>query len=163
MAQIHIPREIPIRFLPRSRGARLLFGILTLIGLVAFLNTLSWDASRAWRAYVVNWLFFTSVAAGAMALTAATTITKARWNWSVRRMSLAFSAFLPIAFVLLIPMLFLRENYFPWIEMMEYDYIVQKKEFDFALDIDHVAGADAGRRRDAHGVPEAVVAEIDDP
>ena len=85
MAQIHIPREIPIRFLPRSKGANLLFGLLTLIGLVAFLNTLGWDASRAWRAYVVNWLFFTSVAAGAMALTAATTITKARWNWSVRR------------------------------------------------------------------------------
>ncbi|MGD8360254.1 MAG: hypothetical protein PVJ04_02400 [Gemmatimonadota bacterium] len=127
MAQIHIPREIPIRFLPRSRGARLLFGLLTLIGLVAFLNTLGWDAARAWRAYVVNWLFFTSVAAGAMALTAATTITKARWNWSVRRMSLAFSAFLPIAFVLLLPMLGLREGYFPWIEAMGTDPVLQRK------------------------------------
>jgi hypothetical protein len=127
MAQIHIPSEIPVRFLPRSRGANVFFGILILIGLVAFFNTLAWDAPRAWRAYVVNWLFFTSVAAGALALTAATTITKARWNWSVRRMSLAFSAFLPVAFVLLLPMLGLREGYFPWIEAMASDPIVQKK------------------------------------
>jgi len=127
MAQIHIPSEIPVRFLPRSRGANIFFGILILIGLVAFFNTLAWDAPRAWRAYAVNWLFFTSVATGAMALTAATTITKARWNWSVRRMSLAFSAFLPIAFLLLLPMLGLREGYFPWIEAMASDPIVQKK------------------------------------
>ena len=127
MAQIHIPSEIPVRFIPRSRGTNIFFGILIVIGLGAFFNTLAWDAPRAWRAYVVNWLFFTSVAAGAMALTAATTITKARWNWSVRRMSLAFSAFLPVAFVLLLPMLGLREGYFPWIEAMASDPIVQKK------------------------------------
>jgi len=39
----------------------------------------------------------------------------------------AFAAFLPVAFLLLIPMLFLRENYFPWIEAMAHDPIVQKK------------------------------------
>ncbi len=127
MAQIHIPSEIPIRFLPRSRGANLLFGLLILVGGGAFVVTLMRDPAQAWRAYVVNWLFFTSVAAGAMALVAATTITKARWNWSVRRVSLAFAAFLPIAFVLLIPMLGLREGYFPWIEAMASDPIVQKK------------------------------------
>ena len=85
------------------------------------------DPAQAWRAYVVNWLFFTSVAAGAMALMAATTITKARWNWSVRRVGLAFVAFLPISFLLLLPMLGLREGYFPWIEAMAHDPIVQKK------------------------------------
>ena len=127
MAQIHIPSEIPVRFLPRSRGANIFFGVLVVLGLVAFFNTMAWDPSRAWRAYVVNWLFFTSVAAGAMALVAATTITKARWNWSVRRVGLAFAAFLPISFILLLPMLGLREGYFPWIEAMAYDPIVQKK------------------------------------
>jgi hypothetical protein len=127
MAQIHIPSEIPVRFLPSSKRGNIFFGILVVVGLAAFLNTLASDPDRAWRAYVVNWLFFTSIAAGAMAFTAATTITKARWNWSVRRMSLAFSAFLPFAFLLLIPMLGLREGYFPWIEAMASDPIVQKK------------------------------------
>jgi len=127
MSQIHIPSEIPVRFIPRSKGANVFFGILIVIGLVAFFNTLAWDAPRAWRAYVVNWLFFTSIAAGAMALMAATTITKARWNWSVKRVGLAFVAFLPISFLLLLPMLGLREGYFPWIEAMAHDPILQKK------------------------------------
>jgi len=90
MGQIHIPREIPVRFLPRSKGANGFFGILILLGLISFFGTLMRDPAQAWRAYVVNWLFFTSIACGSMALVAATTITKARWNWSVRRVSLAF-------------------------------------------------------------------------
>jgi len=127
MAQIHMPREIPVRYLPRSAGANLFFGILIVLGLAAFVGTLLRDPDQAWRAYVVNWLFFTSVAAGAMALMAATTITKARWNWSVRRVGLAFAAYLPISFLLLLPMLGLREGYFPWIEAMAFDPIVQNK------------------------------------
>lgn len=127
MAQIHMPREIPVRYLPRSAGANLFFGILIVLGLAAFVGTLLRDPDQAWRAYVVNWLFFTSVAAGAMAFMAATTITKARWNWSVRRVGLAFAAYLPISFLLLLPMLGLREGYFPWIEAMAFDPIVQNK------------------------------------
>jgi hypothetical protein len=127
MGQIYIPKEIPIRFLPRSRGANAYFGILIVLGLVSFVGTLLRDPDQAWRAYVVNWLFFTSVATGAMALVAATTITKARWNWSVRRLGLAFSAFLPISFLLLLPMLGLGGAYFPWVEAMASDPIVQNK------------------------------------
>jgi hypothetical protein len=127
MAQMHIPREIPVRYLPRSAGANALFVLFIVLGLAAFVGTVLRDPQQAWRAYVVNWLFFTSVATGAMALMAATTITKARWNWSVRRAGLAFSAFLPISFLLLLPMLSLREGYFPWIEAMAYDPIVQNK------------------------------------
>ena len=52
---------------------------------------------------------------------------KAKWNWSVRRVSLAFVAFLPISFVLLLPMLTLGDDYFPWIEAMTHDPIVQNK------------------------------------
>ncbi len=127
MAQIHIPREIPVRYLQRSSGANVLFVILILLGGTAFVATLLRDPAQAWRAYVVNWLFFTSIAAGAVAFLAATTITKARWNWSVRRLGLAFVAFLPFSFLLLLPMLGLREGYFPWIEAMAHDPVVQKK------------------------------------
>ncbi|NNM03643.1 MAG: hypothetical protein HKO65_00965 [Gemmatimonadetes bacterium] len=127
MAQIHIPKEIPIRYLPRSKGATAFFVILVLLGGLAFAGTWMRDPDQAWRAYVVNWLFFTSVACGAMVLVTATTIVKARWNWSVRRVGLAFSAFLPISFILLLPMLGLGEDYFPWIEAMAHDPIVQKK------------------------------------
>jgi len=127
MGQIHIPKEIPVRYLPRTKGGNAYFVILILLGLISFFVTFTRDPAQAWRAYVVNWLFFTSVACGAMVLFAATTIVKARWNWSVRRVGLAFSAFLPISFVLLLPMLGLGEGYFPWIEAMAHDPIIQKK------------------------------------
>ena len=127
MHDISIPSELPARYLDRSRGAALLAGLLTAVGAAAFAAYLLISPDRAWQAYVSNWLFFTSIAQGAVILCAATVITKARWNWSVRRLSLAFGAFLPVSFLLLLPMLTLRENYFPWIELMATDEIVQAK------------------------------------
>ncbi|MDT8340728.1 MAG: hypothetical protein RQ751_04380 [Longimicrobiales bacterium] len=125
MAQIHVPDSIPVRFAPRA--PRPMIGGLILVGGLAFVGRLVTDPQAAWISYVSNWLFFTSIAAGAVMFAAATTIVKARWNWSLRRLSVAGAAFLPVAFVLLVPMLFLREGYFPWIEAMATDPIVQKK------------------------------------
>lgn len=128
MAHIHVPGDIPVRYLPRSRNASLLAGGLFAVGLVAFVIRLGQDPQSAWVSYVSNWLFFTSVSMGGIILAVATWITKAKWNWSVRRISQALGAFLPIAFVLVLPMLGLRENYFPWIEEMAHDPILQSKQ-----------------------------------
>jgi hypothetical protein len=128
MAHIHIPHEIPVRYLERSRGGMLLGAGMFLVGLVAFVVMLATDARTAWVSYVSNWLFFTSVAMGAVIFAAATTIVSARWNWSLRRVSIGFAAYLPIAFVLMLPMLGLRENYFPWIAEMASDPILQAKQ-----------------------------------
>ncbi len=127
MAHIHIPDTIPARFLPRSKTLPLVFGAMVLVGAVAFVMQLRADAQSAWISYVSNWLFFSSVAMGAVIFAAVTTIVKAKWNWSLRRVSLSGAAFLPVAFVLLLPMLLLRENYFPWIEQLAYDPLVQAK------------------------------------
>ncbi len=128
MHEIPVPSEIRAWYLPRTRGNLLIPAGLALVGFIAFLVLLGSNPDRAWQAYVSNWLFFTSIAQGALILCAATVITKAKWNWSVRRISLAFGAFLPLSFLLLLPMvLFLRESYFPWIEKMEYDHVVQLK------------------------------------
>jgi len=128
MHEIPVPSEIRPWYLPRARGALLIPAAMVVVGAIAFVVLLAGNPDRAWQAYVSNWLFFTSIAQGALILCAVTVITKAKWNWSVRRISLAFGAFLPVSFLLLLPMLFsLRENYFPWIEKMEYDHIVQLK------------------------------------
>ncbi len=127
MAHHHIPSEIPVRYLPRSRGTSTLVGALIVVGLMSFVIRLSQDAHSAWISYVSNWLFFTSISAGAVLFAMATWIVKAKWNWSVRRVSQSFVAFLPIAFVLLLPMLGLREGYFPWIEEMAHDPVLQRK------------------------------------
>ncbi len=122
-----IPNEIPHRYLPRSRRGTLLCAALVAVGLIAFILRLVTDPDRAWQAYVSNWLFFAGIAQGAIILAAATTITKAKWDWPLRRVTLAFGAFLPIAFILFLPMLTLGENYFSWMHYMEHDEIVQKK------------------------------------
>lgn len=127
MAHIHIPDSIPTRYLQKSQSWNLLAGGLILVGAVAFFMTLGRDADQAWRAYIVNWLLFTSVATGACIVAVVTWIVKAKWNWSLRRISISFVAFLPIAFVLMFPMLTLGGDYFPWVEMMATDPIVQKK------------------------------------
>ena len=127
MSHIHVPSEIPVRYLPRSKNANVLFVGMFIVGLAGFIFALGNDADRAWQSYVSNWLFFTNVAMGAMLLTVVTWMTKSRWNWSVRRVSLSFVAFLPISFVMFLPMLGLGESFFPWIAEMAHDPVLQKK------------------------------------
>ena len=124
MSHIHVPLEIPIRYLPRSETANKVYLGMFVVGLAGFVFALSTDADRAWQSYVSNWLFFTNIAMGAMLLTVVTWITKAKWNWSVRRVSLAFVAFLPISFVMFLPMLALGESYFPWVAELAQDPIL---------------------------------------
>ncbi|MBT6888732.1 MAG: hypothetical protein HOA23_11865 [Gemmatimonadales bacterium] len=129
MAHIHIPSEVPVRYLPRSKNASMMAGVLFLVGLVSFVIRLGQDPDQAWISYVSNWLFFTSIAIGGVLFGIATWIVKSKWNWSMRRVSQSFVAFLPFSFLLALPMLFmLRENYFPWIDMMGVDPVVSQKE-----------------------------------
>ncbi len=128
MAHIEIPHEVPTRHLRRSRGRTLLFGGMALVGLLAFGLGLLFAPDRAWRGYVVAWLYTTSIAMGAIVFTAATIIVKAKWDWSVRRVGMAFAAFLPVSFVLFLPMLGLGDAYFPWIEEMAHDVVIQEKQ-----------------------------------
>jgi hypothetical protein len=128
MATIPVPERLPVRYLERSRVASIAFAAMALVGAGAFFVQLQHDETAAWASYVANWLFFTSVAMGAVMFAAATSIVKAKWNWSVRRVSVAFAAFLPVAFLLLVPMLLgARESYFPWIEEMAHDPVLQAK------------------------------------
>jgi hypothetical protein len=123
----HIPSEVPVRYLPRSKTANTVIGAMIAVGLLSFVVRLGQDSQSAWISYITNWLFFTSISIGGVLFAVATWIVKARWNWSLRRVSQSFAAFLPISFVLLLPMLTLGADYFPWIEMMATDPVVQKK------------------------------------
>jgi len=128
MAGVTAPAEIPVRYLPRSGTANAIIGALFVVGLGAFVLRLGQNPQQAWISYVTNWLFFTSLAIGGVLFAVATWIVKAKWNWSVRRVSQSFAAFLPISFLLLLPMLGAGETYFPWIALMESDPIVQNKD-----------------------------------
>ena len=127
MAHIHVPAEVSVCYLPRSRKANLLILAFIVVGVVSFYIRWRQDPQAAWISNITNWLYLTSVSMGGLLLAVATWITKAKWNWSMRRVNQSFVAFLPLSFLLVLPMLSLGESYFPWIEMMASDPVVQNK------------------------------------
>ena len=128
MSHIHVPDEIPVRYLERTKQMDFVVTALVVVGAVAFGIALVTNPHMAWISWVSNWLFFTSIACGAVLFNVATTIVKARWNWSTKRATLAFGAYLPFAFLTLLPMLGLGGSFFPWVDAMVSDPGLQKKQ-----------------------------------
>ena len=109
--------ELPVRRLePVPPGLRVAAPVLTGLGLVALIAALLVDPTRAWRAYLVNWLFFLSLAQGPMLLAAVVSITKGLWSRPVRRFALSFVAAVPLMYLAIIPLFFAAGHIFPWIE-----------------------------------------------
>ncbi|HEX6938192.1 MAG TPA: hypothetical protein VF158_02180 [Longimicrobiales bacterium] len=106
---------IPVRrFEGFPKPALLLCVGLVVVGAAAFIAALVTDAERAWRAYLFNWLYFGSMAEGAVMLAVAVILARGLWARPVRRIALGFVAFLPIWYVLLFPLLFQGEAIFHW-------------------------------------------------
>jgi hypothetical protein len=116
VAQHSSHAELPLtrlhRLPPRLRAAA---PALVGLGAIGLVTALVLDPDRGWRAYLVNWLFFMSVAQGAVLLAAVVSITKGLWSRPIRRFALSFVAFLPIALLAMIPMFFAAGHIFPWI------------------------------------------------
>ncbi len=103
---------------PRKSPRRLmaLFLILLLIGAGAFLVGISGSqAHRAWQAFLINFLFWAGLSAGAMLFVAVLNMTNSRWGRPMKRPAEALGAFLPVAFLLFWVLYFGREEIFPWV------------------------------------------------
>jgi hypothetical protein len=109
--------EMPVRRLdPVPPGLRIAGPVLIAVGLLGLIVALLVDPTRAWRAYLVNWLFFLSLAHGPLLLAAAVSITKGLWSRPVRRFALSFVAATPLLYLAMIPLFFAAGHIFPWIE-----------------------------------------------
>jgi hypothetical protein len=110
--------DMPVRRIETvGGGLRVAIPALIGIGALAFVAALLVDETRAWRAYYINWLFFLSIAQGGFMLAVVTSIAKGLWSRPIRRIALAHAAFLPIAFVTVLPILiFGAPHIWPWIE-----------------------------------------------
>jgi hypothetical protein len=118
VAHGHDLHELPARRIENvATGLRTGIIALLLIGFGAFVLGLTLHPARAWRAYYVNWLFFMSIAQGGFMLAVVTTIAKGIWSRPIRRIALANVAYLPVAFLLVLPILFGgAQHIWPWIE-----------------------------------------------
>lgn len=75
-------------------------GLLALAGAALFILSLTGaEADRAWQLFHVNWLYFTGLAGGSVAIAAVHKIVKARWSGVVLRFAEAAVAFFPISLV----------------------------------------------------------------
>jgi hypothetical protein len=109
--------ELPVRRLEAApRAAAIAVPVLVLLGVVVFVAALMTDPARAWRAYHFNWIYFTTIAQGGFMLAVVTTLAKGMWSRPIRRFALAFSAFLPISYLLVIPIFIGARHIFPWID-----------------------------------------------
>jgi Ni/Fe-hydrogenase subunit HybB-like protein len=89
---------------------------LVLIGLGAFVMALGSDhPEKAWRAYIMNFLLWSGMAQGAVAFSAVTHVTKARWSKGLSELAESFSAFFPVSFVLFLILFFGKGEVFPWL------------------------------------------------
>ena len=112
-----IPRERVI-----SAGAKPLPAIirpvslgLAILGLIIFVYGAATGNDRAWHAFQVNWLFFTTISSAAVMFVAVQRITTARWSRGIIRFSEGFVAFLPLALVGLVVMIvFGKSHVYPW-------------------------------------------------
>ncbi|HXY69607.1 MAG TPA: hypothetical protein VEH62_09160 [Gemmatimonadales bacterium] len=111
-------RDDVLRRLDRPLPAwlRPLAGALFAAGLVAFLAAVfRADPARAWRAYFVNWLFWTGLSQAGVLFAATQILAGARWSHPVRRIAEASAAFLPVSFLLFLVLWIGRAHVFPWI------------------------------------------------
>lgn len=111
-------QELPERRLERVPALlRTLIPVLLVVGGLAVVGAFITDAPRAWRAYHFNWIYFVTVCQGAVTLAAAVTITRGLWSRPIRRIALGFVAFLPVAYLMMIPILTMgAKHIFPWVE-----------------------------------------------
>jgi hypothetical protein len=111
-------REELVQLINRPVPARLkqVSLVLAVVGLVTWLIGVVMGQARAWQAWHVNWLFFTSLSSAGVMFAAVQRITTARWSRPVIRFMEAFVAWLPVAFVMLLLTIFVGKSHiFPWV------------------------------------------------
>ena len=88
---------------------------MAILGLAIFIYGAATGNNRAWHAFQVNWLFFTTISSAAVMFVAVQRIVTARWSRGIARFFEGYVAFLPIAFIgLIVLLLGGRSHAYPW-------------------------------------------------
>jgi Ni/Fe-hydrogenase subunit HybB-like protein len=85
-------------------------GALIFIGVAA-----TGDPARAWQAYLLNFLFFSAIAQGAVLFSALMYTVKAKWSGPLTDVAESFAAFFPVSLLLFVLLFLGRQYVFPWL------------------------------------------------
>lgn len=98
-----------------STGSQAALGVLVLAGAAAFLYGIMNQPTQTWGIYLVNLLFWSSLAVTGPALAGMIQITEGRWSPSIKRIALTTGGFLPASFVLFLILFAGRSVLYPWV------------------------------------------------
>ena len=99
---------------PTPAGLKTISIALAVFGLVVFIIGLFVQPDRVWQSLLVNWLYFASISSAGVMFVAVQRITTARWSRPIIRFLEGYVAFLPIAFVLILLILFVGRHHIFW-------------------------------------------------
>lgn len=90
--------------------------LLVVVGAVAWFVGMGSDPLRAWRIYLVNFLFFTGIGVGGVLFVCVVNTASGAWARNVKRVAEGLGLFLPVSFVLFLLMLPGLKTLLPWVE-----------------------------------------------
>jgi hypothetical protein len=103
---------------PRRTVAVAAWAALLVAGLALWIvYALGDDPGRAWRAMLINFIYFTPLAAGMVTWPALLTAARSTWLAPVRRTALAAAAFAPVSLAAFAALWFGREHWAAWLHM----------------------------------------------
>ena len=90
--------------------------LLAILGIVAFLYGIAQgQPARVWGIYLVNLLFWSSLAITGPAVAGMIQVTEGRWSPSIKRIATTTAGFLPVSFVLFVVLFWGRTTLYPWV------------------------------------------------
>jgi hypothetical protein len=99
-----------------SRGSQAVLGLLVVAGAAAFVfGIMQPQPVLTWAIYLVNLLFWSSLAITGPAVAGMIQVTEGRWSPTVKRMALTTAGFLPVSFVLFLILFTGRAEIYPWV------------------------------------------------
>jgi hypothetical protein len=120
MSHVAVTHQVDLRqrSLDAPAGTLLTVGaVLAVIGFGLFVILLAGgDPGRAWRAFHINFLFFTGLSLGGIVFAAIQKLSQGVWAGAITRFAEAGVAFLPVSLVCFMVLFLGRHYLFPWIE-----------------------------------------------
>jgi hypothetical protein len=98
------------------RASQTVLGVLVLAGAAAFVfGIMQAQPVQTWAIYLVNLLFWSSLAITGPAVAGMIQITEGRWSPTVKRMAITTAGFLPVSFILFVVLFAGRATLYPWV------------------------------------------------
>ena len=104
--------------------------IFIFIGAIAFISSFFLGYQKQiWHAYLLSYVYFILISLGGLFFVSIHYVCKAGWSVNIRRLSEALTAYLPVAFLLTLPLLYGAFSLYDWLnpEAVALDPLLQHK------------------------------------